>query len=403
MELDLDPNSVRRRLAEFYATLDLTCEIAESMTAEGVTPFLKQVFAGDDAFWRAVQSFQNLKGTYRTEEELIEKVSELLRENPRNFLILTHLHRQLRFTNLELVHFLFDRHQINSLEFYRKLLENDPIFQKQFERTASSKKWNAYVGSVNLQNSEDPALLASLKKVVTNYLGSEGSCWPLWKARIENDVSVSRRIAEFVVRNEDLKRLIENDSVKNALERSLRTVNVEIVKRERGEYGSRKVKEILEAAGFVFEQYSNIKDIEDLEKFLKSQRMLITASAEYIYTTEKLWEKEDKRFDFILISKNRVQFVMETNYFTTSMSKIREVVRHFMELKKACRNKYRLIYITDGMGWFDLAKNVKDMLEFEAEERKIDPSRIPFLVNLELFRKSIDMIKAEMASATGTR
>jgi len=387
---------VQRRLAEFYATLDLTCEIAESMVAEGVTPFLKQVFAGENAFWRAVESIQNLRGKYKTGEDLIDKVAELVRQDPRYFLILTHLHRQLRFTNLELVHFLFDRNRIDNLEYYGRLIETDAVFQRQFARTTSSKKWNSYVGAIDPKRPDEAALLASFKKVVTNYIGSESACWPLWKARIESDLAVSRRIAEFVVRNEDLRRLIETDSIRNSLERSLRTVNVEIVKRERGEYGSRKVKEVLEAAGFVFEPYSDVKDVEDLQSFLKSQSTLIRQPGEYVYTTEKLWEREEKRFDFVLIAKNRVQFVIETNYFTTSMSKIREVVRHFMELKKACRRKYRLIYITDGMGWFGLAKSVKGMLEFEAEEQKIEPSRIPFLMNLELFRQSMDAIKVEM-------
>jgi len=389
-------DSVRQRLAEFYSTLDLTCEMAETMVTEGVTPFLKQIFAGEDSFWRAVESLQNLKGEYKTEEDLVDKVAELIRQDPRVFLILTHLHRQLRFTNLELVHFLFDRNRIDTPEYYGRLLETDAVFQRQFARTTSSRKWNSYVGTIDPKKPDEVALLASFKKVVTNYMGSESACWPLWKARIENDLAVSRRIAEFVVKNEDLKRLIETDSIRNSLERSLRTVNVEIVKRERGEYGSRKVKEILEAAGFVFEPYSAAKDIEDLENFLKSQSTLFHRPSEYIYTTEKLWEREEKRFDFVLIAKNRIQFVIETNYFTTSMSKIREVVRHFIELKKACRGKYRLVYITDGMGWFGLAKNVKGMLEFEAEEHSVEPSSIPFLVNLELFRRNIERIKTEM-------
>ncbi|MEM3705705.1 MAG: DpnII family type II restriction endonuclease, partial [Candidatus Bathyarchaeia archaeon] len=92
----------------------------------------------------------------------------------------------------------------------------------------------------------------------------------------------------------------------------------------------------------------------------------------------------------------KVKFVIETNYFTTSMSKIREVVRHFMELKKSCMGKYKLIYITDGMGWFGLAKDVKRMLEFEIEEQKKEPSQVRFLMNLEIFRQNIDLIKNEM-------
>jgi hypothetical protein len=391
MELDLNPNSVRRRLSEFYATLDLACEIAESMAAEGVTPFLKQVFAGEDAFWRAVQSFQNLKGTYKTEEELIKKVSELLREDPRNFLILTHLHRQLRFTNLELIHFLFDRNRLDDIAYYLNLIKTDETFLNRFER-ACSDRWRQYLGLTDIQKDEF-ALLATFKKTLISYLGSEEKCWPLWKTRIENDAGVRQRIAEFLVKNEDLKKLIENNTVSTSLERSLKTVNVELLKRERGEYGSERVKGILESAGFVLKQFSNIKDVEELDRFLKTQRTFDENG--YFYTAEKLWKTQDKRFDFVLISRNRVQFVIETNYFTTSMSKIREVVRHFIELKKACRGKYRLIYITDGMGWFGLAKDVKRMLEFEAEEQQMEPSPIPFLMNLEIFRRNISQIKAE--------
>ncbi len=384
---------VYRRLAEFYSTLDLACEIPITMAAEGVTPFLKRVFSGEEAFWRAVESIQSLKGRYVTEEELIDRIAELIKRDPRIFLILAHLHRQLRFTNLELIHFFFDRNEIHNIEYYERLLETEPVFRKQFEKTYSSKKWNSYI-SPNGLGSDEVVRLATFKKVVTGYTGSEKECWPLWRARIENDATVPRRIAEFVVRNEDLKKLIENDTVRSSLERSLRTVNVELIKRERGKYGSQKVREILESSGFIFKPYDKISDIEDLEAFLKTQNTL-QSEPRYVYTAEKFWRKEDKRFDFVLIANNRIQFVVETNYFTTSMSKIREVVRHFMELKKACRGKYRLIYITDGMGWFGLVKNVREMLDFEIKEHELDPSPIPFLMNLELFRRNMEKIKAE--------
>ena len=96
-----------------------------------------------------------------------------------------------------------------------------------------------------MQNPDENTLLASYKKAMTTYLKSEKECWSSWSARIKNDPSVAQRISEFVVKKEDLKKLIETDAVKNSLLRSLITVNVEILKRERGEYASRKVKEIL--------------------------------------------------------------------------------------------------------------------------------------------------------------
>ncbi|MEM2969348.1 MAG: DpnII family type II restriction endonuclease [Candidatus Bathyarchaeia archaeon] len=386
---------MQQRLSQFFATLDLECEIAEEPVEEGLPPFLEQIFQGERNFWTAAENLQNLKGKYTSDEELINKVAQLLNKEPRHFLVLAHLHRQLRFTNVELTHFLFDRHRLNDLAYFYHLLNTDNTFKKQFEKVIKSTNWVKYVGSLDAEKPEKDALLASFKKTLTSYFGSEKSCWSLWQARIENDPTVSYRIAEFLIKKEDLKKLIETNSVINALKRSLRTVNVEILKRERGEYGARRVKEILESNGFVYEPYSQFKDIEDLENFLKTQSFL-TKPNEYVYTTEKLWRREDKRFDFVLIFKDKVKFVIETNYFTTSMSKIREVVRHFMELKKACRGKYKLIYITDGMGWFGLAKDVKRMLEFEIEEQKKEPSQVQFLMNLEIFRQNTDLIKNEM-------
>jgi len=392
----MDAEAIQKKLSRFYASLDLKCEFAEATLAEGITPFLRQIFEGEENFWRMAETFQKLKGEYASDRELIDKVVHLLKQDSRYFLVLTHLHRQLRFTNLELIHFFFDRQRLDDLQYYSELLRQDAVFKRQFEKTTHSKKWNGYVGSIDPNNPNKDALLASFKKAMTNYLRSEKACWPLWKARIESDSSVAHRIAEFVVKREDLNNLIETDSIRNSLLRSLRTVNVEILKRERGEYASRRVKEILEETGFIFEPYTKAKDIKDLEKAIITLTP-IGKSRNLIYTSEKLWKEQDKRFDFVLISNNQIQFVIETNYFTTSMSKIREVVRHFIELKKACRGRYRLIYITDGMGWFGLAKDVKRMLEFEAEELRMEPSKIPFLMNLELFKQNMGTIKAMFA------
>jgi len=389
------PKEVSQKISHFYATLDLKSELPGRTLSEGLTPFLKKIFKKEENFWKYAKSLQKLKGRYKTQEELVKKIADLLKRDPKYFLVLTHLHRQLRFTNLELVHFLFDRDKLDDISYYFSLMKSDPVFKGLVMKRISLGSWSKYVGKVTLKSSKDN-VLASFKKVVASYLGSEDKCWKLWKSRIENDPTVSHRIAEFLVKNEDLQELIESGYVINALKRSLRTVNVEILKKERGEYGARQVEDILLSSGFSFEAYEKINDIEELEKFISSQKTLLSTQNRFIYTKEKEWKKEEKRFDFVLISRGKIRFVIETNYYTTAMSKIREVVKHFIELKKACRGKYRLIYITDGIGWLKLAKSVKNMIEFEMEEHKIDPSPIPFLMNLKMFKENINLIKSEM-------
>ena len=44
----------------------------------------------------------------------------------------------------------------------------------------------------------------------------------------------------------------------------------------------------------------------------------------------------------------------------------------------------------------DSVKKVKNMIEFEIEEQKKEPSKVPFLMNLEMFRQNMNLIKAEM-------
>lgn len=389
----MNSKEISRKLSRFYATLDLKCELPEPISLAGLTSFLKKEFKSEKNFWDYVDSLQRLKNKYKTDKELIQKLTTLLKKDPLYFLVLTHLHRQMRFTNLELVHFLFDRERLNDAHYYLSLMDSDPLFKRLADKRVSSKSWIQYVGKVDLKSSEDN-VLASFKKIIASYLGPEEKCWKLWKSRIENDSTVSKRIVEFVVKNEDLKKLIESNSVKTAMERSLRTKSVEILKKERGEYGSNQVKNILNSAGFVFNEYKQFSDIEELEKEIQTQKTL--NESKYVYTIEKEWKREGKKFDFVLISNNKVQFVVEVNYYTTGMSKVGEVVKHFMELKQACRGKYRLIYITDGMGWLKLVKKVKDMIEFEIEEQRREPSKVPFLMNLEMFKENMNLIKAEM-------
>ena len=304
---------ISRKLSQFYATLDLKCELPEPITSTGLTPFLKKEFKSEENFWNYVENLQKLEGKYKTDEELIQKLTNLLKTEPLYFLVLTHLHRQMRFTNLELVHFLFDRERLDDAHYYLSLMKSDSVFKKLADKRSKSKSWIKYVGEVNLESQEDN-VLASFKKIIASYLGPEDKCWKLWRSRIENDVAVPKRIAEFVVKNEDLMKLIESNSVKTAMERSLRTKSVEILKKERGEYGSNQVKYILNLAGFVFKEYEQFGDIEELEKEIKVQKTL--DKSKYVYTVEKEWKKEGKKFDFVLISNNKVQFVMEVNYYT---------------------------------------------------------------------------------------
>lgn len=385
--------AVRRRLAEFYATLDLACELPEPVTIGGLSQFLLRQFGTEQEFWRLSKKLQRLKDSSINNDELIEQLASLIKEEPHYFLVLMHLHRQIRFTNLELLHLLFDTEQLDDLNYYLKIMKSDPVFNELISRQQKSTKWTEYIGPVKYQI-DNPCTIASFKKVVVSYLGSEKTCWERWRSRILNDPNVPKRIAQFLIRNEDLDQLIRENSVIPALKRSMRIINVETQKRKRGKYGERRVSKILKAAGFAYFPLKDAKTLEELER-KPHQQTLVETTDQLVYTKEKKWPAEDKRFDFVLLAKGKIQFVIETNYFTTSMSKIREVVRHYKNLREACLRKgYRLIYITDGIGWLKLTKTLTEMIVLDDSIR--DPKQVPFLMNLRMFEDRIDLIIQQM-------
>src|SRR3990172_12118453 len=83
---------IRTRLVEFFATLDLGAELAETMRSSEVPQFLRRVFGPGDGLKEAAAKFSNLRGRFADRVDLVGLVDKLLKEEPRNFLVLSHLH-----------------------------------------------------------------------------------------------------------------------------------------------------------------------------------------------------------------------------------------------------------------------------------------------------------------------
>lgn len=390
---------VRRRFLEFFATLDMKYEPHSISRHVGITDFLLEIFKSEEGFWSRARQLQDLGDELLTRDELTSRLVSLLSSDPLYFLVLMHLHRQMKFTNIELVEMLFGRDRLNDVGYYQDLMKIDLGFARVVNSVSKPNRWSKYVGSVPLtgqntlqsnsseQSEKDNFVLATFKKAVSRYLGSQEDCWKLWEARIRVDSSVRKRIAGFVVNYEDFVLLLKEKAVLSALTRSLRIVNVEVEKQEKGKQGSKRLQEVLVGAGFI-EKGIRV----DIDKLTNELQL----SSEYEYLSEVPWQAQNKKFDFVLVRNGKIGFVVETNYFTTSMSKIGEVVEHFKGLKKACRNKYRLLYVTDGIGWFNLMKKVTEMLQFEQEEMTIEPTEVPYLLNLEQFKREMNEIKKLM-------
>ncbi|MFQ6061254.1 MAG: DpnII family type II restriction endonuclease, partial [Thermoplasmata archaeon] len=380
MAQEADNEEVEERLTRFFSKLDLDCEPSCYVSPrEGLPKSLGHSFRSIREIDELAKDIQDLKGTYSSREELVAAIAKKLKEKPLVFLFFMHLFRQIRFTNVELIHFMFDRKRLGDLGYHRALLQSSTIFRSKVQSMLRREPWKSFAGGMKEQKKsqvlwstypEDEKVLLSLfKKAVSMYIGDEQRHSAMWLERVRTDEDVRQRIAEFLVDGEDLGHVIEHDMVGPLFDRSVATLNVEEVKAKRGKLGSEKVRDVLQKNGFVYKDFGEIVELDDVQRELEAG----SYTDAYIYTVEKKLDigprERGKVFDFVLCSPSGVQYVIETNYYTTAMSKIREVVENFKRLNIACKeHDFPLIYITDGVGWLSLMKPVREMIEFDLEQ-----------------------------------
>lgn len=70
--------------------------------------------------------------------------------------------------------------------------------------------------------------------------------------------------------------------------------------------------------------------------------------------------KSNKRFDFVVMNKHDHLFLIETNYYGSSGSKLNETARSYTKLSQDLKNTQNIsfIWITDGKGWLSTKKNL---------------------------------------------
>ncbi|MCS6823684.1 MAG: type II restriction endonuclease [Cytophagaceae bacterium] len=92
-----------------------------------------------------------------------------------------------------------------------------------------------------------------------------------------------------------------------------------------------------------------------------------------------------KRFDFVIKTKKKT-YLIETNFFNSSGSKLNETARSYSDLAPKINKyeTYEFVWITDGQGWLS-AKN-------KLEEAY---NTIPSMYNLATLKKFIEKIKSE--------
>lgn len=376
------------QVLDFLSSLDITGDPPERYRVRGLPEDLGFEFRDERQVSSRANELQNSLASSKDDSSLVSRLAEQIAAEPRLFLLIMHTLRDVRYTNLELVRILFDPSQLDTTDYYLSLCDRDNEFNATFGRRLTRLKY-AVTSSVG---DADHLTRAIGKQAVYGYLNSRVSTWKRWKSRIQSDREVAQRAAEFAVSVEDFGTLVRESAVVQTLKRSLRTANVETVKAERGKFGAARIKELLMRSGFTsVDRPGHHNSLTELASPGRS------SLGQGPFFASEVAGPERKRFDFALLTGSRVRFLIETTYYTTSMSKVGGVVKEFTALRSHLPPEVHLFFITDGVGWFGRTRDVREMLSLNPSFDG-DGAGLPFLLNLTQFERLIPRVKLLLSS-----
>lgn len=150
------------------------------------------------------------------------------------------------------------------------------------------------------------------------------------------------------VKETGLKQLIVSQKIKNLVDYM---IGVEAGldsngRKNRGGHAMEKITEVF---------------IEDICK-KKSYKYLKEANADKInselgYTVPV--DKSSRRYDFVIDNRKEL-FIIETNFYSGGGSKLKSTAGEYRNLFDVFQNKYKFVWITDGLGWKTTARPLRE-------------------------------------------
>jgi len=309
----------------------------------------------------------------------VNDLAKFIREHPKSFEIFEEIFQLKRFTNTQLIHFMFDTKTLNSanekllIEYLLKNINSDEHFYKLFIKLI---KKNEAIGQSSLKtkdetikfikNSQDPEikeyLIMALKATIIKYVQDSTKKHPIIHGRIKNSnlPDVSKRTAEYIINNLDLNNVLKGINLENYLKFKRVPIDTKSI---HGNFGKIKLQKILEKNGFinadklVGENIGNtisrkLELSEEQEKLLKEKFAFLTERT--IKGIKKSKDNKPKKFDFILLYDLKPKILIETNFYSTAGTKIGINQNEYVDLNNEINQNfkhYTFMWVTDGNYW----------------------------------------------------
>jgi len=307
----------------------------------------------------------------------IKELAKFLREHPKSFEIFEEIFQLSRFTNTQLIHFLFNTKILNStdkdkvIEYLKRNLEFDPLFAEIFVKQSKKIDFNniefTNTGEIlnfvekNKDQKSRNYIIFLLKATVMSYIELSVKKPKIIHERISNSKfrDVSERAAEYLIMNLHLNEILKGINIKEYLENKRIPIDTKSI---HGNFGKIKITKILELHGFInadnLLNKNNIKtlnnDLSKIEELKELKGKFAFATERYLEGINKRKDNKPKKFDFILLYNLKPKIVIETNFYTTSGTKIGINQGEYVDLNEDIKKKHNhltFIWVTDGNYW----------------------------------------------------
>ena len=296
----------------------------------------------------------------------IDDLSEYVKKYPRSFIIFQQLFQLLRFTNDQLIYFVFDVVKLNSLnidaiyEYMILNLKHDLELRKIYLRLIKYKLgYDDFID--NLKQYDKMFLVAIFKLAVSKYIDKIVKDFNILESRITKSEfeDFSIRFSNYLLNNLKLNETLSAINVKKYLQNKRIPLDAKSL---HGNYPKTKIIRILENNGYNnVDSLLNKTGVRILKHDLQQQidktilnRDKIFCTERYVENIIKIKDNKLKKFDLIIIKDYKPKYLFEMNFYSTEGTKIGINQNEYLDLNFYIKEKFsdlKFYWITDGNYW----------------------------------------------------